>query len=99
LRGLIRFRGFVNEGGHPCCVDVYRIREYAAVMKTVMEIGMSRIKDLFKVLEINIISLSRLILGGAAIFAADRMNQRRVIKGNRFRSPLVIYILRVWVVS
>ena len=52
-----------------------------------------------RVLVINKISLKRLILGGAAIFAADIINHINVIAGNKFNIPLVIYILRVWVDS
>jgi len=64
-----------------------------------MAIGGASARDLFRALEISIISLRRLILGGAAMFAADRRNHRRVMKGKRFNSPFVIYILRVCVVS
>jgi hypothetical protein len=45
--------------------------------------------------EINIISLIKLIDGGAAIFAAVNINHQRVIIGATDISPLVKNILRV----
>lgn len=50
-------------------------------------------------LVISIISLNRLIEGGAAIFVADIINHRRVVAGKRDNNPLDIYILRVPVSS
>jgi len=40
-------------------------------------------------LEISIISLNKLMEGGAAIFAAEAINHKVVMLGNRARSPLV----------
>jgi hypothetical protein len=48
---------------------------------------------------ISIISLNRLIDGGAAIFAAVNMNHHIDIIGAVHISPLDKYILRVWVIS
>lgn len=48
---------------------------------------------------IRIISLNRLIEGGAAIFAAQRRNHHRAIYGEIIASPLEIKILRVFVDS
>lgn len=58
-----------------------------------------RIRDKEVALVISIISLSKFIEGGAAILVADIMNQSRVVAGNKDRSPLEIYILRVCVNS
>lgn len=48
---------------------------------------------------IKIISLSKLIEGGAAIFAAVNRNHHRVIIGLIVINPLVRNILRVCVIS
>jgi hypothetical protein len=48
---------------------------------------------------INIISLNRLIDGGAAIFAAVNINHHIDIIGAVHMSPLDKNILRVWVIS
>lgn len=61
-----------------------------------------RIKDIvdFDIIDvISIISLRRLIDGGAAIFAAVNINHHIVIIGVMAISPLVRNILRVWVNS
>lgn len=50
-------------------------------------------------LEISIISLNRLIVGGAAILAAVRRNHIRVIEGKSASIPFTKYRLRVWVIS
>lgn len=47
----------------------------------------------------SIISPAKLIEGGAAILQAMRMNHQKVITGNKVRSPLLIYMLRLCVVS
>ena len=52
-----------------------------------------------RILDISIISLSRLIDGGPAIFIVTRINQRRDIEGMRLIRPLVKKVLRVLVVS
>lgn len=41
----------------------------------------------------------RLMEGGAAMFAADMMNHKKVMEGKRDMSPFVMYILRVPVSS
>ena len=48
---------------------------------------------------IRIISLRRLMEGGAAMFAAHRRNHQRAMWGEIIISPLEIKILRVFVVS
>jgi hypothetical protein len=49
--------------------------------------------------EISMISLNKLIDGGAAIFAPIRRNQSNVRFGAVVRSPLVRIMLRVWFIS
>lgn len=50
------------------------------------------------ILVINIISLSRLIEGGAAILNTENKNQNLVIIGKKLRIPFTINVLRVFVV-
>jgi hypothetical protein len=54
---------------------------------------------LAKVPEISIISLSRLIDGGAAIFAPISRNHSSVRLGVTISRPFVRIILRVWLIS
>lgn len=54
---------------------------------------------MFRIPVISMISLMRLIEGGAAIFAAESRNQSIVMEGKMFNIPLVKKILRVWVAS
>ena len=53
--------------------------------------------DLLRMLVNNIISLSRLIDGGAAILALNKRNHHMDMVGIRAIIPLVINDLRVWV--
>jgi len=55
--------------------------------------------DLDRVAVINVISLSRLIDGGAAMLAAVNINHHIVITGLIVINPLVKNILRVCVIS
>jgi hypothetical protein len=55
--------------------------------------------DFVSVVVIKVISLSKLIDGGAAILAAVNRNHHIVIIGLIVISPLVRNILRVWVIS
>jgi hypothetical protein len=64
-----------------------------------IEIKISDIVDLDRMDVINIISLRRLIDGGAAILAAVNRNHHRDIIGAIVISPLDKNILRVWVIS
>lgn len=59
----------------------------------------AKIVEMNMELVINMISLKRLIEGGAAIFAADITNHIIVMAGNRFIRPLFRIILRLFVVS
>lgn len=74
-------------------------REYIAVKNlTSLNRGI-KYRDLDSVAVISIISLSRLIDGGAAILAAVNRNHHIVIVGLIVINPLVKNILRVWVIS
>jgi len=55
--------------------------------------------DLLKVAVMSVISLNRLIDGGAAMLAAVNINHHIVIIGLIVINPLVKNILRVWVIS
>jgi len=69
------------------------------VKKLIIEINNRDIVD-FDIIEvINIISLRRLIDGGAAMFAAVNKNHHIDIMGAIDISPFVKNILRVWVIS
>lgn len=74
-------------------------REYAAVRNL---INIIEIRDIvvFEITEvINIISLKRLIDGGAAILQAENKNHHMDIIGVTLINPLVRNILRVLVIS
>lgn len=78
---------------------MYMCREYIAVKNlTNLSRGIINI-DLLKAAVINIISLRRLIDGGAAMFAAVNKNHHIVIIGLMVINPFVRNILRVWVTS
>lgn len=74
---------------------MYSMSEYAAAINPVISKEGTIISEINVVLLINIISPNKLIEGGAAILAADIMNQSMVIVGNRDIMPFVMYILRV----
>jgi len=73
--------------------------EYAAVKKLTIEIIIKDIVDLDMIDVISIISLSRLIDGGAAMLAAVNKNHHMVIVGAIDISPFTRNILRVCVIS
>ena len=56
-------------------------------------------KEKDRVLVSSMISLAKLIEGGAAMLHLARINHQNVIAGNRVSRPLLIYILRLCVVS
>lgn len=85
--------------GWPCCVAVNKYKEYAAARKLAREIGIIVYSDIYRILEINIISLIRLIDGGPAMFIVVRINHIIDIEGMMFIIPLVRNILRECVVS
>jgi hypothetical protein len=66
-------------------------------MKLISDSGIIIIGDCLIVAVINIISLIRLMDGGAAIFAQQLMNHQNEIAGISDRSPFVRVILRVMV--
>ena len=79
----------------PCCVVVYICREYIAVRNLTKPSSVIRNTDFVSVAVINVISLKRLIDGGAAIFAEVNRNHHKVIMGLIVISPFVRNILRV----
>lgn len=82
----------------PWLVDEYRYREYATVTNLIILNGITTIIDCFIIAIINIISLIRLILGGAAILAHENINHHIEIFGIIDIIPLVSRILRVDVI-
>lgn len=74
-------------------------REYAAVINLISEIAMIDESEVDRIAVINIISLRRLIEGGAAIFAPVNRNHHKVIVGPTHISPFVRKMLRVLVIS
>lgn len=74
-------------------------REYAAVKNLIKETNKIDAKENDKIDEIKIISLRRLIDGGAAILAPVNKNHHKVIMGLIHIRPLVRNMLRVWVIS
>lgn len=78
---------------------MYRNSEYAAAKNLTREIRLTVKKEYAKILVRSIISPRRLIDGGAAILAAENINHQNVIAGNNIIIPLVINMLRVFVVS
>jgi len=74
-------------------------REYMAVKNLTSPRSGIRNSDFVSAAVIKVISLSKLMEGGAAIFAAVKRNHHIVIVGLIVISPLVKNILRVWVIS
>lgn len=91
--------GFLNIGGCPCWVAVNKYREYPAAKNVVIAIGIIIEVEIDKILVRRKISLIKLMVGGAAIFAADIMNHQKVIAGKKVIIPFVRNNLRVCVVS
>lgn len=78
---------------------VYRNSEYATVVNLSLASANASRVFLDSVPEINMISLSRLIVGGAAILALISRNHIRVRFGAIINRPFVRIILRVWFIS
>ncbi len=97
--GFIEYVGFLNVLIWPCWVAEYMWSEYAAVKNLINEIKIKDMVDLERIEVISMISLSKLIDGGAAILAAVKRNHHMVMIGATVISPLVRNILRVWVIS
>jgi len=74
-------------------------RQYIAVKNLVKPRRIKADVDIFKIAEINMISLRRLIEGGAAIFLAVNRNHHIVSVGARTISPFIKNRLRVCVSS
>lgn len=96
---FIEYVGFENVLIWPCWVVENMWREYAAVKKLTREIKINEIDDFDMIEVISIISLNKLIEGGAAILAAVNRNHHIVIIGATTINPFVRNILRVWVIS
>jgi hypothetical protein len=73
--------------------------EYTAVKNPIKANKINLHTDIFKIEVINMISLIKLIEGGAAIFLAANKNHHIVKVGATVIRPLVRKILRVWVNS
>lgn len=93
------YRGLENDGVWPCCVEAYKFSEYAAARNLMIMIRIEVIVDFLRIAVRRIISLNKLIDGGAAIFHAEKINHHIVRIGSVVIIPFVRYILRVWVIS
>lgn len=81
----------------PWFVAEYRYREYATVINLIIPNGIIIHGECLIMLIMSIISLIKLILGGAAMFAQQNKNHHRDRIGMIVSIPLVSVILRVWV--
>lgn len=82
----------------PCLVVEYKYREYATVINLISLNGIIIYIDCLIIAVIRKISLIKLILGGAAIFAQQNMNHQKAIVGIIVNIPFVRTILRVIVI-
>lgn len=78
---------------------MYIWSEYIAVRNLTNPSKGMKNRDLVSAAVMRVISLKRLIDGGAAILAAVNRNHHIVIVGLIVINPLVRNILRVWVIS
>ena len=92
-------RGFENDGMWPCWVDAYIFREQPAAKNLIIMINTEVIIDFLRIAVSKIISLNKLIDGGAAIFHAENINHHIVKIGKDVIIPLVRNMLRVYVIS
>lgn len=97
--GLMLLRGFINEGEWPCWVVAYIFNEYAALINLMIIRTNINLLDEERIEVKRIISLIRLIDGGAAIFHAVNKNHHIDRVGTIHKIPFVKYILRVLVSS
>jgi len=74
---------------------VYKYKEYTTVVNLNVASATTKIMFLESTPEISIISLRRLIDGGAAILALISRNHNKVILGEIINNPLVRTMLRV----
>lgn len=79
----------------PWLSAVYINNEYPTVRNLINLIGIITLLDCLIVLEINIISLNRLIEGGAAILALHDINHHIDDRGTTDINPFVREILRL----
>ena len=87
--------GLMNEGDAPCCVVVYKFNEQAAARNLIIISKIIVVLDAAKIDVSNMISLSRLIEGGAAMFHAENKNHHIDRLGTIIKIPFVKNILRV----
>lgn len=80
-------------------IVAYRYREYATVINLISLSGRVFIIEYLIDLVIKKISLSRLILGGAAMLAQQNINHHIDRAGMITKSPLVRVTLRVFVIA
>lgn len=85
----------INEGTAPWFVTVYMVKEYAAAKNLIIISRSMFALDDERIAVSNIISLIRLIDGGAAMFHAANKNHHIEIVGEIINKPFVKYILRV----
>lgn len=80
----------------PWLMFLYMFNEYTPVINVRIDKGIINIieKDIVEV--ISIISLRRLIVGGAAMLIAENMNHHIDIDGIILIIPFIKNILRVW---
>ena len=90
---------FVNIINFPCCVIENKCNEYVAEKNLTENIIIISNSDFLRIETITIISLSRLIVGGAAMFVASKRNHHIDIWGAIIIIPFVKYDLRVWVIK
>jgi hypothetical protein len=76
-------------------MEVYMYKEYAAVKNLVRPRRISLVDDILRIDVISIISLIKLIDGGAAIFLAVKRNHHIVSVGDSTIMPFVKNSLRV----
>lgn len=96
---FIIWSGLAKELRWPCWTVEYMWREYAAVRNLInlIEIRERVVLEITEV--ISMISLRRLIDGGAAMLQAENKNHHMDIIGVTLINPLVRNILRVLVIS
>lgn len=85
----------IPENTCPCCLKEYKYKEYAALKKDINEIDKIVNQDQLTKLFNNIISLIKLIEGGAAILQEHNKNHQMANLGKKFNIPLFKNKLRL----
>jgi len=68
---------------------VYKIKEYVAAINAIIAIGTIFAMEKNMLDEISMISLAKLIDGGAAMLQAEKQNHQNVSEGNKVKNPEV----------